>query len=577
MTTMPYLGISLLLCVSAAYASDFKICENIILKDGRIDLNKNEKILVCGLDKGPEGWKEIPILQAQLHLRAILQNSGYLSPKFQENEGQLSVWRGAITKITALNSEVDVHVLDTTKKRHIVGQPLVPEKLNDVEAWANTEVRSRGYACPELNVEAHGWDGTMLLKTKLGDKKKFGELNIEGLEGLHRSVIERYQPFEIGDNYDIRKAKIMTDRLLSDGLFQSAFFETHCDQDSAILDLKTSVGKSKIFRFGIGASTEEIPFIDVSFRNARLDNEASSFTTTLHASPHLVSLAAGSELYWLPEWSKVFLGPRIKFAREIEDSYQTDSSKIGGDIGYRWDFWDSRLSTKLGPSLNIVKTARGLGPNSSYPTIDASIVAMSHRYEIQIWQQYEGWDGGFFFRGHRKGLGSQVDVNRYEFNYKYLWNIGAYSPPLFVLGTRFQGITIDTIEPSSEQLTSLIPVEDRIFAGGDDNLRGFPRKSINNGGKGYLNFLSLSFELRLIEELPYHMQPFLLWDVAQLGKEHNTLDSAVYTSEGLGLRWQSPIGTLRGSLAKGKIQNEVNADESYPEQWVLFLSYGQEF
>jgi len=567
----------LLLFATVANSADFKVCENITLKDGSIDLNKNEKVLVCDLDKGSEGWRDIPLLQSQLYLRAILHNSGYFNAKFEENAGQLSIWRGPITKITALDNVGDKHVLDTTKIRHIIGQPLTPDKLNDVEAWANTEVRSRGYACPELNVEAYAWNGNVLIKTKVSGKKKFGELNADGMEGLNPKVLERYRPFEIGDDYDIRKTKIMTDRLMSDGLFQSAFFETQCDKDAAILNLKTSVGKSKIFRFGIGASTEEIPFSNISFRNARLDNEASLFTSSFHASPRLISLAAESELYWFPVWNKMYFGPRIKIAREIEKSYQTDSSKIGTDIGYRWDFGNSRFSTTVGPSLSKVKTTRGLGPDTSYPTLDASVVAMDHRYESQVWQQYDGWVASILFRGQRKGIDSQIDMNRYELNYKYLWNIGAYSPPLFVLGVRIQGIIVDTIEPNSESSTSLIPIEDRIFVGGNDNLRGFPRKSINNGGKGYLSFVTLGLELRLIEELPYHIQPFLLWDIAQLGKKRYTLDPAIFISEGFGMRWQSPIGTLRGSFARGRINNQDNITETYPEQWVLFLSLGQEF
>ncbi|HEY8272376.1 MAG TPA: BamA/TamA family outer membrane protein [Pseudobdellovibrionaceae bacterium] len=575
---MGLLNFFFILIFYSSQAAETRLCEHIFLKEGKLILNKNEQVLICGSNKAGQPWQSIPLPQAELHLKSILQNIGYLHPRFQREKEQLLVWTGPESEIKELQVEQPVTILNPAKKRKVVGEALTSEKLNEVESWANLGFRSQGYACPEIQIEAQAWNETVRVKTKLDSQKKIDLLIAQNLEGLNLDVLDRYRPFEKGDLYDIRETQIMVSRLIDDGLFQSAFFEIACGQNEVALDLKTTIGKPKILRFGIGASTEELPFADLTFRNTRLDNKASSVTMNLHISPRLQRFLVDSQLYWFPGWHRTFFGPRFRMTREIESAYQTDSGRLGADLGRRWDMWKTRFVGKGGPTLNWVKTSRGRGPEDArYSSLEASLALMNHLYESSIWQQEQGWTASIFFRGQAQGLGSRINVNHYEVDYKYLWNIGHYAPPLWVLGTRIEGITVDASEVGNQDPTPLIPIEDRVFAGGDQNLRGFPRKSINNQGLGYLSFLYLGFELRLIEELPYHLQPFLLWDIGQVGKRRYTVDPPIFTSEGIGLRWLSPFGTVRSSLAQGRIFNRNGLDQPYPEQWVFFFSFGQEF
>lgn len=558
---------------SFASAKDTEICPHIIVKDGTINLNGNEKILVCGSDDGPTSWKDIPLTQIEFQMTAILQNMGYLQPRFERTADQLLIWRGPLSRIQHFEVLGAENVLDGSKKRKVINAPLNPAKLDEVNAWANLNIRSRGYPCPEIKVEARAWNESVVMQSKLGPVFHFGAYPTESLNGIHEGVLRRYQPFATNDLYDIRKTQIMTDRLLADGLFQSAFFETQCLGKNVSMQLKTLVGPAKIIRFGIGASTEELPFADLSFRNGRLDENASSITATLHGSPRLQSLGVDTELYWIPEWYRTFLAPRINFSREIESSYQTDTSRMGVDLGIKWDAFNTRFLGRGGPTLNAVTTTEGFGPTMTYPTVDASLTLMSHDYEYSMVDQFQGWTSSFLFRSQNKGLGSEVDVTRYEGYFKYLWNIGAYSPPFLVLGTRAQAILVET---GDEDKLDQIPIEDRVFFGGDQNMRGFNRKSLNNFNLGYLSFVYLGFELRMVEELPYHLQPFLLWDLAKAGVKDKQLDSPTYVSEGFGIRWRSPFGTLKGSYARGRVFAAPAGFEEI-DQWVLFVSFGQEF
>jgi translocation and assembly module TamA len=563
----------------SALAETNKICGNILAMDGKLKLNENEKVLICGSQKDSEAWNEIPLSQSKYHLRTILQNLGYSEPRFEgSSDGQLFVWLGPVTKIKSLQVSDQTGILNPKKKRQVKNDPLTSVKLNEIEAWAKIQTQSSGYACSENSVTAQVWDKTVYIDTQLNGRKKFGKLHFSQMSGLDSDVLDRYQPFQEGDWFDIRKTQIMTSRILSDGLFQSAYFVINCHDDVADIKLETSIGKSKVLRFSIGGSTEELPFADLTFKDSRLDDKASSYTASTHASPKEVSLTGSSELYFFPGWNKTFLGPRFRLAKKIENSSETNTAQAGIDIGRNWDFSNIRFNARWGPTLNYTKTIRGVGPAEvTYPTIDSSVTLNSHIYEYLYREQYEGWIFHFNYRGQNKGIGSKLDMNRYRTDLKTLWNLGGFSPPEWILAFRIESIIVDAKDINRNKNRDLLPIDDRIFLGGDENLRGFPRQSLDNNDLGYLTSLYLGFELRLIEDLPYHLQPFLLLDLARAGSSRYVLDKPVFESEGLGLRWPSPFGTLRGSLAKGSIRNKDSSTKSYLESWVLFLSFGQEF
>ncbi len=427
--------IFLILAPVNSKAVDQNICENIIVQGDRIELNRNEKILLCGIAEGPQPWNEIPLPQVKLHLRNILNNLGYFQSTTEIRENKLFVQTGPQQKITSVSTSHLNNILDVNKLRNVVGKPLVPGKLDEVDSWANFKLQSQGYACSDISLKAQSETGKVQVNVKASSPKFFSAVFTDNSDQINGELLPRYQPFEMGDMYDVRKTHVMTERLISDGLFQSAYFEIECKEDKVILRLRSSIGKPKILRFGVGASTEELPFADLTFRNAQLDSLGSSFTTTLHASPRNLSLDFTSELYWFRGWNKTFFAPRGHLLREIESAYQSDSARLGADIGRFWDQWNTRFQVRLGPSLNIVTTQRGAAPEHvRYPSFDASLLLMSIDYEYAIRQQHEGWMASLGTRSQSRGLGSEYNVNHYNLNYKYLWNIGNYYPPLFVLG-----------------------------------------------------------------------------------------------------------------------------------------------
>lgn len=563
---------------SCAHTSQ-KICDHIEMREGKLSLSGNEKVLVCGSDKGTEGWKTVPLPQAQYQLSVYLSNEGYLQPRFERNKDHLVVWSGPRSVIKSLVVRGVEGLLDPGKKRKIVGEPLEPQRLDEVQQWADTGLRNSGYACPKVSVEAQAWDGKLMATVAPGLKQKIRSLKRLGLDSFDQEYLKRYEAFEIGDVYDVRETQLTVSRMLADGFIQSANFETACNGDVVDLTLRASVGPPRIFRFEVGASTEEFPFGRVSFKNVRIDDHASSFTAQLDASPRLQGLSFTSQLYWLPWTARSFLGPRARVARVKETAFEYLEAKAGADIGRYWDMWDVRWVGRVGPTLNFLETVQGVGPsNISYLSWEGSVEAMSHSYESNLRNQFTGWTGLVRYRGQRKGLGSEINVNRYDFSYKGLWNVGNYAPPSVVVAFRFDVNAVDADEPKPGQNNNdLVPIDYRVFYGGADNLRGFARKSLSNNEFGYLTGAYSGLEIRWIEELPYKLEPFLLYDMARLGIDRMTFDDPLFTSAGLGLRWASPFGTLRSSAARGKIHNGDTTTEGYKQEWVFFVSFGQEF
>lgn len=561
---------------SQALKADTLICPNVILKDGNLKLNANEKILVCGSDKSEAAWKEIPLSQSQFILKSYLQNRGYLNPRFEIEDQRLLVYAGNITLIDRFSVQGGTHFLAADKKRKVIDYPMEPKRLDQIDQWADLTLRRHGFACPQTNVIAQAWDGRVIAQVKPGAKAEIRKIDRLGYDGLDEAALGRFEAFKIGDDYNVIDTNITVTRLLADGLFQNAFITPDCHDAAVDLRLIVDKGKARIFRFGIGASTEEFPFVDLWYKDTLLDERASNYTASLHLSPILQRFNLTSELYVVPYSRFLYLGPRLNIEKRVENAYNIDKEQLGADLGRMWDAYSLRWDGRFGPTLNYEKTISGEGPDLvAYLTWDASLILTSHAYEAFLRDQYEGWTADLQFKGQRIGVGSKIDVDRYDVNFKYLWNIGHFSPPLFILATRLSGSAVSSNQSNSDPKE--FPISYRIYYGGDDNLRGFSRQSLNNLGRGYSTGLYVGTELRLIEQLPYRLEPFLLWDYGKLGATAFTLDAPVFTSSGLGMRWASPIGTLRLLAARGQITNGNAVTESFRPDWIYFLSFGQEF
>jgi outer membrane translocation and assembly module TamA len=93
---------------------------------------------------------------------------------------------------------------------------------------------------------------------------------------------------------------------------------------------------------------------------------------------------------------------------------------------------------------------------------------------------------------------------------------------------------------------------------------------------GALSAAFLSFEVRLAELLPGGFQPFAFLDGGIFGSKALRFSGPVYYSPGAGLRWESPVGMIRGTLGHGFKAggNQAGTKEGH---WQFYVSFGEEF
>ena len=167
---------------------------------------------------------------------------------------------------------------------------------------------------------------------------------------------------------------------------------------------------------------------------------------------------------------------------------------------------------------------------------------------------------------------SDVAAQRFRWSGEALWNIRNYDPPLFVIAVRGAAattVTGETLEPSTG-----IPPLFRQYLGGSDNLRGFGRLELP-GPLGGLSSAFASLELRFAAGLALGIQPIVFTDLGAFGVRPMEIESTLYWSPGFGVRWTSPVGVLRASLAHGYV-TEGGVDPALTHLQ-FDLSLGEEF
>jgi outer membrane translocation and assembly module TamA len=89
-----------------------------------------------------------------------------------------------------------------------------------------------------------------------------------------------------------------------------------------------------------------------------------------------------------------------------------------------------------------------------------------------------------------------------------------------------------------------------------------------NGGGLTSGFVGL--ETRLSQTLPFDLDPFVFMDFGEISNSAALLSAPLYWSPGVGVRWASPIGPVRTTLAHGFVGNSA-------DHFQFYLSLGEEF
>jgi translocation and assembly module TamA len=575
----PFLGAACLLAAAApAFAKKAPrdgrkdLCPSVRLFGPELELTEVEKRLVCG-HPGSEGWRDIPPTQAEGFLRAFLQRRGFHYPRFQAVDEALEVTVGTRTLITKLTGRGLEGLYDLGKKRGVVGKPLTPLALDRLKGEVTTRLQEKGFGCPTVIVDADARTGVIQVTAKPGIRHLLTYIHAPPVTGIDPGVFERFRAHQYGYPLDIRTLNLTSERIMQETLFQSAFYELNCSTSGLSITQRIVEDKPRLVTVAFGVDTEGYARTRAQWRHSRIGYRASSALVALFASYREQEFNALMHYYLRPS-DRINLEPSYTARRANEFQFETVEQQLSLAPNWTWDNDFLHLDARGGPVLGYYNTLRGLGPvNDTFFSFNTRTTIMSHLFEYYQRDPREGWFAGFESSSRDPAAYSRLKAHRLRVYGEALWDVGRYDPPLFVVANRGWAGTIAS--NSSEAFTQLPPTQ-RFYLGGDADFRGSRRQSLPTDSQGFLSALYDGVELRF-NGLPYRLQPLLLADMAMGGRRAFHLDRDIYYSPGAGIRWASPFGAVRLTLARGMVARPSSENPTTLPRWQFFATFGTEF
>lgn len=556
-----------------ALGKDIKLCDDlIVVGDSRLQFSKTEKRLICG-DSDNNPWSDPADNQRKLFLTSFLQSRGYFEPKFIQNDKTLTVETGKKTRVKTLTStdtSGDINFTRFWVPWHIT---LTPSLLNDYEDLVHGRLEAAGYPCPAVTVTANAPNGSMVIEAEPGPR-----LNVIKIEetkdiGLKPHTLRRYFPIEEGDQFNGDLVHIANERIKTADIVGGSYMVSTCDAGGATIHHRTAAGPPRRMTIGLGVNTETYVIAKANYHSARLDENASNFDAIISANYFDQHIESQFEWYFLNSPSSLHFKPSLTFARINEASSEQRSTLASWHLGAYHDIGPEYVRGYVGPNLNLIRTMRGIGP--AYARIlelETNARLMSHQYEFYQTSPRSGHLLDLRYTTASEHTDSTVSVQTYSAKGEILFNFSNLEPPLLVFG--FRGRVAGTEAAPDADL----PDQYLYYLGGSDDIRGFRRRTIPSSPQGARSLMSGGTELRLTSVIPYNIQPFVFLDGGKLGQKPFVYDPTIYYSPGFGVRWQSPFGSLRGSVARGLIRTPDEAAlEAFEPHWIGFVSFGEEF
>ncbi len=414
-----------------------------------------------------------------------------------------------------------------------------------------------------------------------GETYVYPEVNRKKLDDLKLGVLDRYYAFRKGDPYNGMLNQLSTRRMEEDGIVQTAHLIPNCASNDD-LDIREEIiaGEPRVFRIGVGADTEGLVLSRANFTVHRLNNLGSTFEIDLYASFLEQTITTGFDWYFLHTPSRLYLRPEVSFSREQEDQFYTITTRAGMGPYVTWDNVWGHGTLGVIPEWSWTRTFEGAQKGDTRflsGIVRASL--MSHDFEFFSTAPRSGYSFEASVNLNRRDVFSDVTAQRLSFSGEHLWNVANLSPPFLVFGTRYAFRT--TVADRNDPQFLRLPPQFVHYLGGSEDLRGFSRNDIplevNPDRTGALSTAYVGLESRFVEVLPFNIQPFVFADFGATGDRSFSLKKTIYWNPGVGLRWESPIGVLRGTYARGLLLNNNDPANERLTGHQFYVSFGEEF
>ena len=371
-----------------------------------------------------------------------------------------------------------------------------------------------------------------------GKRYRFGSVTFAD-SVIRESYLRNIIPFDDNEYYTSDQLSLFTRRLSSTNWFNSVsvipLFRQVTDDKALPLYVMTTPRKKNIVDLGLGYSTDIGLRGKIGLNRPRLNDRGYSFQTELSLSAPEQSLSA---VYKMPlESSPLEYYYTIQGGYKRIDNNDTDSDSFTVSVIRNWDSFEGwQRSLGLNAMLdNFTQADDEYETFLLYPSFTLSRIRSDGRL-------FPMWGDSQHYSLEAASADLASDINFIRFQIQHAWIRSINENHRFIARANFGIIQADEFDR--------VPPSFRFFAGGDRSVRGYSYQSISpedSSGKlkGASKLLTgtLEYQYRLTDS--WWAATFM--DTGEAADRFNI--DEFYSGAGVGIRWASPIGSIRLDVA----------------------------
>jgi len=372
-----------------------------------------------------------------------------------------------------------------------------------------------------------------------GPRYYFGEIHFEGAGPYPMKFIERYLSFKTGDTFSSRELGETQLNLLNSERFSEVIVSA--DKTKAVelyvpIVIKLIPGPSKHLRTGIGYGTDTGARVSLRYSDLNIMHRGNELRAEINISQALQGLSA---VYVIPSLKDrdSFKSLELKLGSEDVDTYETKLLSIGanktksfgkGRLGTAYIKMQREKSTIAYDEVNSFLLFPGIRfTKRSYDSIIRPTQGYRYVADVKVSSEYWGSDASFI----------QIITDASTL-IPLPWRLSLFA--------RIRG-GFTLLDGSIHEL----PASVRFFTGGARSVRGYKYQSL---GAEDENGRVIGGKHILVGNIELERAIFDKWGIAafyDIGNSFNSFSTIdLFQGAGIGIRYYSPIGSLRFDVAR---------------------------
>ncbi|MDH3452503.1 MAG: autotransporter assembly complex protein TamA [Gammaproteobacteria bacterium] len=377
-----------------------------------------------------------------------------------------------------------------------------------------------------------------------GVRHVFGDITFDATP-IDSEQLPRWLPFSRDTPYHADLVAAGTNALRDTGYFSHVRLVLQHEQvrDGRIpVHVQLQPAAPNKVSFGVGFATDTGPRARATWDKPYLNSDGHSLRTEIAASRVRSSLGASYRIPSVTTPARRYY--QLEAALHAEDYQDTQSTSRTAAMRR---VTDTESGWRQDAYLRWQNETFEVGADRNTSNMYIPGIGYTHYERGASLRARQGARYGVRLEGASRDLLSDVDMQKIVANGKWLWPFQE----------RHRVIVRADLGALATNDFDRLPSTERFFTGGDQSVRGFGYRSIapedDNGvliGGRYLNVASAEFVWQYTPS----------WGLAvftDTGRAYNERDEPFRVGVGFGLRWQSPIGTLRVDLGFGVSEDTV--------------------